>query len=108
MNLFSAYSTLGVHPGNTDEEIKARHRALSREHHPDLGRGNPAMFIEVQEAFRMIKGPEARKLLATRLKGLGEECPDCGGRGYRRKQKGFGTVLKSACETCGSCGYIPR
>ena len=43
------YDVLGLDPAATDAELKARHRKLVREHHPDLvaGRGLPAEMIAV-------------------------------------------------------------
>jgi DnaJ like chaperone protein len=45
------YTTLGLTPAATPAEIKARHRALVIEHHPDrlIGRGVPAEFITIAE-----------------------------------------------------------
>jgi DnaJ like chaperone protein len=45
------YRTLGLTPSATAAEIKARHRALVIEHHPDrqIGRGVPAEFIAIAE-----------------------------------------------------------
>lgn len=109
MNLFNAYDILGVHPECSDVEIKSRHRILSNIHHPDKEGGDQVRFMEVQEAFRAIKGPEARKLLATRLMGLGDKCAVCDGKGVVRKQRNFGrTTIKTRCETCKGCGYIER
>ena len=45
------YSVLGLAPSAGHDEIKARHRAMVIEHHPDLltGRGVPADFIVIAE-----------------------------------------------------------
>lgn len=45
------YTTLGLTPAATPAEIKARHRALVIENHPDrlIGRGVPAEFITIAE-----------------------------------------------------------
>ena len=45
------YTTLGLTPAATPAEIKARHRALVVEHHPDrlMGRGVPAEFVTIAE-----------------------------------------------------------
>ena len=108
MNLFDAYSILGCHPAMSDFEIKSRHRILSQMYHPDRPDGNHDQFIDIQESYRAIKGPEARKLLATRLQGLGDPCISCSGRGWVRSGKGFSTGIKVACKGCGACGYVPR
>lgn len=43
------YAILGVAPDASDEELKQRHRALVREHHPDrlMAQGMPEEFVEV-------------------------------------------------------------
>jgi DnaJ like chaperone protein len=45
----SPYDVLGLHPSASDEAVKARHRKLVRENHPDLaiGRGLPQELIDV-------------------------------------------------------------
>ena len=48
----SPYEVLGASPGDSDETLKALHRRLSIEHHPDrlAGRGVPKGFIALAEA----------------------------------------------------------
>ena len=43
------YDVLGLDPSVTDADLKARHRKLVRENHPDLmsGRGLPPHVIEL-------------------------------------------------------------
>lgn len=106
--LFRAYSILGVHPESSDIEIKSRHRILSQMWHPDRADGDKERFIEIQEAFRLIKGPEARKLLRTRLQGLGRGCDPCGSRGFTRSGRGFNKLNKAVCQNCGGCGFVER
>lgn len=45
------YTTLGLTPSATPAAIRARHRALVLEHHPDrlIGRGVPAEFVTIAE-----------------------------------------------------------
>ncbi len=45
------YTTLGLTPAATGQEIKARYRKLVTDHHPDklMGRGVPAEFIAIAE-----------------------------------------------------------
>ena len=45
------YEILGLTPAATDAEVRARHRALVLENHPDrlTGRGVPAEFVKVAE-----------------------------------------------------------
>ena len=48
-NLDSPYQILGVEPDASDEELKARHRQLVREHHPDrlIAQGMPEEMVQV-------------------------------------------------------------
>jgi DnaJ like chaperone protein len=45
----SPYDVLGLHPAATEDDLKARHRKLVRENHPDLliGRGLPPESVAV-------------------------------------------------------------
>jgi DnaJ like chaperone protein len=45
------YTILGLKPGASNEEIRARHRQLVLENHPDrlIGRGVPAEFVAIAE-----------------------------------------------------------
>lgn len=47
----SPYLVLGLTPDATGDEVKARHRQLVLEHHPDrlIGRGVPAEFVTISE-----------------------------------------------------------
>jgi DnaJ like chaperone protein len=47
----NAYIVLGLTPSASDAEIKARHRSLAIENHPDrlMGRGVPAEFVTIAE-----------------------------------------------------------
>jgi DnaJ like chaperone protein len=47
----SPYTVLGLPPDASDAEIRARHRALVLEHHPDrlVGHGVPADFVAIAE-----------------------------------------------------------
>jgi DnaJ-class molecular chaperone len=46
------YKILGVHPGDTDDAIRAAYRKLAKKHHPDLNPGRP----EAAERFKAISG----------------------------------------------------
>ncbi len=61
------YTILGVAPDASDEEIKARHRTLVREHHPDrlIAQGMPEEMVQVaNEQLARINSAydEVRKL----------------------------------------------
>ena len=55
----SAYEILGLVPGATLAEVKAAHRRLAMDHHPDRG-GDPERFKLVQAAYETIKRELAR------------------------------------------------
>lgn len=75
-----AYEILGLAPGASDTEVKARYRDLAREHHPDLllAKGLPAEFLAassrrlaaINEAYESIMAERG----ARRLKSL-EQAP---------------------------------
>lgn len=53
------YTTLGVGPDATAEQIKAAYRTLARQHHPDAG-GDAARFAEIAQAYETLGQPERR------------------------------------------------
>jgi curved DNA-binding protein CbpA len=54
------YRVLGVLRGATSAQIKAAHRRLAKRFHPDGGSGDPARFLEVQEAYLLLSDPRRR------------------------------------------------
>lgn len=105
--MINSYKILGVHPGSSDEEIKAAQRRASRLYHPDRG-GDPAKFKEVQDAFKEVKDAAARRTLRTKLLGLCDPCSACNGKGYRNKSRGFTVISTQPCDRCGHSGFVPR
>jgi curved DNA-binding protein CbpA len=56
------YRALGVARSATDLEIKAAHRKLVKRYHPDTGsKSDTERFLRVQEAYRVLADPLARK-----------------------------------------------
>jgi DnaJ like chaperone protein len=64
------YDVLGLDPSATNEALKARHRKLVRENHPDLvaGRGLPAEAIEI--ATRKLAAINAAYETVSKERGL--------------------------------------
>lgn len=102
------YRVLGVHRGNTDQEIKSSHRLLCMQYHPDREGGDQNMFMGVQAAFQEIRNAEARKQTVLRMAAMMEQCPACEGKGEKRKLKNFKLVSREVCSGCWGCGFIPR
>lgn len=107
VNIFEAYKELGVHRGSSDDDIKAAHKRLSMEFHPDRPGADSSLFMRVQEAYRHLKGVSRLQHLDA-LKFQGNPCCKCSGTGTTRKQKKFTVVIFSACTSCGGCGYVKR
>ena len=58
------YKVLGIPKKATADEIKKRFRALAREHHPDVNKGDAGAeerFKEINEAYAVLSDPEKRK-----------------------------------------------
>jgi len=58
------YSTLGVNPKATPEEIKKAYRSLSMKYHPDHNQGDDTAeekFKEINEAYSVLSNPDKRR-----------------------------------------------
>eukprot|EP00755_Sulcionema_specki_P039359 Sspe_Gene.112681::Locus_95841_Transcript_1_1_Confidence_1.000_Length_1025::g.112681::m.112681 len=57
------YSTLGVPPGATAEEVRVAYRRLAREWHPDKnpGQESETRFKQLSEAYEILASPRQRK-----------------------------------------------
>ena len=60
MTMSDPYSTLGVSPESSDQEIKKAFRSLAVKYHPDRG-GDENKFKEINEAYDKIKTAEKRQ-----------------------------------------------
>ena len=56
----SAHDVLGVRPGASREDVKARFRELARKCHPDAG-GRPEDFVRVTLAYERIQAGARRQ-----------------------------------------------
>jgi len=83
------YTTLGVKPSASDEEIKRAYRKLAKTHHPDLNPDNAEAekrFKEISGAFTVLGDPEKRKRYDTgEIDESGSERPE---HAFYRQQAG--------------------
>lgn len=56
------YSTLGIPPTATDDEIKKAYRKLAMKHHPDRG-GDEAQFKKISEAYDVLSDPQKKQIV---------------------------------------------
>jgi hypothetical protein len=69
MSTLNFYEILGVATSATPEQIRAAHRAQSRQYHPDTApdrRGDPARFAQIQEAYETLSVPDFRRRYDTK------------------------------------------
>ncbi|MFJ7979131.1 J domain-containing protein [Lysinibacillus xylanilyticus] len=69
------YETLGVSRDATQAQIKLAYRKLSKKHHPDVSGGNKEsekIFLEVTEAYKVLKDQASREAYDARLDGAGQ------------------------------------
>lgn len=107
MDLFTAYPVLGVHRQSDEAAIKAAHKRLAMQYHPDREGGDHAKFIEVQQAYETLKGVAPLQRI-RQLEFLGEGCDSCNTSGILAKRKGYRVVSVAACPKCQGVGYLPR
>lgn len=80
------YETLGVSRDATQAEIKLAYRKLSKKHHPDVSGGNKEsekIFLEVTEAYKVLKDQASREAYDARLDGVGQSWSN--GRNYEKQ-----------------------
>ncbi len=63
------YLILGVNRDANPEEIKSAYRRAVKDHHPDVSKSpDKEKFIEIQEAYDVLKDPEKKKAYDESLK----------------------------------------
>ncbi|MGE7928313.1 J domain-containing protein [Lysinibacillus xylanilyticus] len=80
------YETLGVSRDATQAEIKLAYRKLSKKHHPDVSGGNKEsekIFLEVTEAYKVLKDQASREAYDARLDGAGQSWSN--GQNYEKQ-----------------------
>lgn len=85
------YSTLGVSPGATDEEIKKAYHKLARKYHPDLNPGDKdaeKKMNEINGAYEAIKDMRSGKTSSS-YSGSSTSGQRGGGQGQYRGTGGY-------------------
>lgn len=57
----TAYEVLGVDFNATQEDIDKAFKSLARQYHPDKNNGDNTKMMEINEAYKLIGKPDARK-----------------------------------------------
>jgi DnaJ-class molecular chaperone len=76
------YSTLGLHRGASDAEIKKAYRSMAMKHHPDRG-GDEKKFKEISQAYEFLSDPQKKQIID-----LGGD-PNAQPGGYRHQGSPF-------------------
>lgn len=68
------YAILGVHPSAEEEVIAAAYKALAKKYHPDTASATASAtrFVELQEAYDVLRDPVQRKQYDEHLANAGE------------------------------------
>ena len=101
-----AYAVLNVPKGADLSVIKAAHRALAAQLHPDRNPDPRAIdaMARVNTAWDELSNPERRRRLNTLLHVAATVCNVCRGSGLVTQQKGFSAKLVVPCAACGGGG----
>jgi len=66
----TVYDLRGVHPGASDDAVKAAFRAAAKSHHPDINPGDPKAllrFRRIAAAHAVLRDPKRRAAYDRRL-----------------------------------------
>lgn len=89
----------------TPEIINEQYRRAARRCHPDLG-GKPQEFVAVDRAKHVLLGWLARQPEAAAKALQPRRCPDCEGKGYIKRHRGFTAALRVQCAKCKGHGEL--
>ena len=102
----SHYSTLGLSPGASREEVRRAYRRLVKNFHPDLNGGadTTAEFLKLQEAYRSLSGisAEAESPPRRKTEQRTQEPPP------RQPNNEVGRLTRIRCFRCGRPAAQPR
>ena len=105
--MINLYVVLGVPPGSSTENIKARYRELARLKHPDLG-GDTDEFAAITEAGAVLTDEGDRSAHDRALRLFMDPCVKCAGAGLRYIQLTFTQTVTRRCELCKGEGFHAR
>lgn len=100
------FELFGVHAGSTTAALKAVHRSMAGELHPDRN-GDPdagALMALVNVAYDTLVDEAPRQLYLASLGG--RSCEACKGRGYNVRTRGFTATIETACSACAGSGRV--
>lgn len=64
-NTVSLYDVLSVAKNASDKDIKKAYYKLALLHHPDKTTSNPALFIQIGQAYEVLSNPQTRSIYDT-------------------------------------------
>jgi len=115
------YGVLDVSPGEfgTPTEIaelltQARRKVMRYAHpdrattRPDLAQLAHDVASRANVAFDILSDARQRRTYDMTLPKTHAKCGRCSGLGVFRKQKGFGSVVFTACEICDGEGWVKK
>lgn len=87
------YSSLGLTPGASPEEIKKAYKKSAMKHHPDRG-GDEKVFKKISEAYDILSDPQKKQMVDMGIDPLKQNQggPSNGGFGFEG-QNGFENVF---------------
>lgn len=86
------YSTLGVSPSASADEIKKAYRSLAMKHHPDRG-GDEKKFKEVSQAYEVLSDPEKKRMVDQGVDPLNQNNGMGGGNPFEFRSGNFEDIF---------------